>query len=299
MSRDLVLPPERAGHAAPPDLAERRDQMAQALAAGMWKTGIAAEPVALGGRETLRFAPERRARGVVLVLHGGGFSLGAPEINGAFCEALVRQCGVEAFALRYRLAPDHPFPAGVSDAWAALQALSESRPGEPLIVCGDSAGGGLAGAVAVLNGEQPISAIDALVLLSPWLDLTVSAATFDTHAETDPLFSKARAQSASQMYLQGEDPLHPLASSFHADVARFPPTLIVVGSGEVLLEDSIGMAAKLRESGVPVTLEVIEGMDHVAVTRGLTLPGAAECLAHVTAFINAALVPQAEAEHMR
>jgi epsilon-lactone hydrolase len=296
MSRAVVLPPERTGHAAPSDLAECRQQMARGLAANIWKTGMAAEPITLGGREALRFSPQGQPRGVVLVLHGGGFSLGAPEINGAFCEALVRQCGVEAFALRYKLAPDHPFPAGVSDTWAALTALRQSRPGVPLIVCGDSAGGGLAGAVAVLSGEDAVSAMDALVLLSPWLDLTVSAATFDANADTDPFFSKSRAQSASQLYLQGEDPLHPLASPLHADVAGFPPTLIVVGSGEVLLEDSLGMAAKLRESGVPVTLEVIDGIDHVAVRRGLTLPGAAECLAHVTAFVDGALVAEADAE---
>ncbi|WP_319641339.1 alpha/beta hydrolase [Novosphingobium sp. JCM 18896] len=243
--------------------------------------------IVVGGREALLFeAADVPSRATLLHLHGGGFRQGAPEISSAFAEALVRRCGLSVYALRYRLAPEHPFPAGLSDAWSALEALRQLHGDRPLIVCGDSAGGGLAAGLAAINGSREDMLIDGLVMLSPWLDLTVSAPTYRSNAASDPLFSADTAETAALLYLQGTPADHPLASPLHASVHGFPPTLIVTGRGEVLLEDSIRMDARLRAEGVQSTLEVIAGMDHVAVTRGLTLPGAAQCLDHVTHFID-------------
>lgn len=288
MSAGPVLPPEREGRAAPPDLAERRAQMQAAVEAGAWKTAKPPVETMLAGLRTLRFLPEGKPRGYVLQLHGGGFRIGRPEFESFFAEALAGRCGVEVVVPQYRLAPEGPFPAGLNDALTALNALREEVGETPLIVGGDSAGGGLAAGLGVLASEGG-PAIDGLVLLSPWLDLRVSAPAYAANAGTDPMFSKESAAIAAELYLQGFDPAHPLASPLLAPIAAYPPTLVSVGTGEVLADDSLRFHEKLNAAGLASTLSAIYGMEHVAVVRGLDLPGSPETFAAVVAFVEAIL----------
>lgn len=278
----IELPPERSGHPAPADLAERRKGMDAALAAGVWATATPPVEAILGGRRALRFKPKVAARGTVLHLHGGGFRLGGPEMEGPLAEALAERCGVEVVAPQYRLAPEHPFPCGLADVLATLTALRDEIGDGPLVLSGDSAGGGLAAALAVLGTVR----IDGLVLLSPWLDTTVTAPSFAQNAATDDMFSQESADTAARLYLQGHDPMHPLASPLHAPITVFPPTLISVGLGEVLRDDALRFHDKLQAMGAPSELIALEGMEHVAVVRGLDMPGAAETFEAIAAFID-------------
>jgi len=288
VSAAVTIPPERAGRAPPADLAERRAQMQAAVDAGVWKTVRPPVETSLAGLRTLRFAPGRAKRGYLLQLHGGGFRIGRPEFESLFAEALADRCGVEVVVPQYRLAPEGPFPAGINDALAALTALRAEIGDAPLIVGGDSAGGGLAAALGVLAGAGEV-VIDGLVLLSPWLDLRVSAPAYAANAATDPMFSKESADIAAELYLQGFDPAHPLASPLLAPIAAWPPTLISVGTGEVLADDSLRFHEKLIATGAASTLSVIDGMEHVAVVRGLDLTGSRETFAAVAAFVDGIL----------
>ncbi|MDR2857627.1 MAG: alpha/beta hydrolase [Novosphingobium sp.] len=289
MSREIALPPLREGRAAPPDLAERRGQMQAAVDAGAWKTIRPPVEEHFAGLRTLRFKPDGAPRGYMLQLHGGGFRIGRPEFESLFAEALAVRCGIEVVVPQYRLAPESPFPAGLADALAALQALRVEAGDMPLIVGGDSAGGGLAASLGVLTAAGDGPQIDGLVLLSPWLDLRVTARAYAANAATDPMFSKESADVAAELYLQGFDPAHPLVSPLLAPIDTWPPTLISVGTGEVLVDDSRLFHDKLVAAGVPVELSAIDGMEHVAVVRGLALPGSAETLAAVAAFVERVL----------
>ncbi|MET0238959.1 MAG: alpha/beta hydrolase [Sphingobium sp.] len=280
---DLELPAERPGHAPPPAIAASREAMAAAMAAGHWRTHPAPAEQMLGGVRVLRFRPPGEVRGQVLHFHGGGYRLGAPEIVGPYAAALAERCGVEVLCPAYRLAPDDPFPAGVNDGLAVLTALAG---GGPLFLSGDSAGGGLAASLAVLANARGL-ALAGLVLLSPWLDLSVSAASYAANGATDPLFSYDSAKLAADLYLQGLAADHVLASPLLAPGDAFPPTLISVGDGEVLLDDSLSMAERLGAAGTPVDLTIVPGMTHTAVVRGLTLPGSPETFERVAAFIDA------------
>lgn len=287
MTAVLELPAERRGRACPPELAQRRQGMAGAIAAGMWRTDPPAETLSLGGVRALRFAAPGSARGTVLHLHGGGFRQGCPEMAGPFAAALAARCGVDVVCLAYRLAPEHPFPAGLADAWAALAAL-QATAGRPLILSGDSAGGGLAAALAALSAADAKRPV-ALALLSAWLDLTVTSRFYEINAGSDPLFSRLSATEAAALYLQGASPDHPLASPLFAASAAFPPTFVSVGEGEVLVEDSRRFAAALEKAGVTATLSVVPGMEHTAVVRDPALTGAAETFAALATFIDEVL----------
>jgi acetyl esterase/lipase len=284
------LPAERSGHAAPPELAERRNLMTAALAAGTWRIDAPHNETRLNGVRVLRFtAPGRSARGVVLHLHGGGFRLGCPEMVGPFAAVLAARCSVDVVCPDYRLAPEHPFPCGLRDAWAVMLALSQTGEG-PVILSGDSAGGGLAAALAALSVEQR-QKFAGLVLISPWLDLTVTSNSYDDNAAGDPLFSKAEALKAAALYLQGAAAQDPLASPLFGPVKQFPPTLISVGLEEVLLDDARRFHAKLLAGNADARLSAIAGMQHVAVTRNLSLPGAAKTFEAVATFMDGLALP--------
>ena len=277
----MTLPPDRPGHAAPADLIERRAGLAAAVAAGVWRSDPAPEVVEIGGVRCLRFLPSGEPRGTVLHIHGGAFRLGCPEMIAPFAAALAAACSVSLVCPAYRLAPEHPFPAGLQDAQRVMTALGTGR----LIVSGDSAGGGIAAGLAALVADDA-PPLAGLALLSPWLDLTVSAASFATNAAHDPLFSGEAAREAATLYLQGIAPDDPRASPIFTPVDNFPPTLINVGAGEVLIDDARAFHGRLCAAGITSVLEVIEGMDHVAVTRDLALPGAAQTFGTLAAFIE-------------
>jgi acetyl esterase/lipase len=203
---------------------------------------------------------------------------------GAFAAALAQRCDVEVICPAYRLAPEFPFPSGLADAQSVLLGLgSENKV--PLIISGDSAGGGLAASLAALAVAER-RRVAGLVLLSPWLDLTVTSRSFEVNAATDPLFSRAAAEEAAALYLQGISARDPLASPLFAPVSGFPPTFISIGEEEVLADDGRSFSQLLRSAGVKVTFCPIAAMEHVAVTRNLELPGARETFTAVVRFIE-------------
>ena len=292
----ILLPLERRGHASPPDLIERRAQITAGVISGQWRTDPAPYDTFVGGAgvghaavRALRFRPPGRVRGRVLHFHGGAFRLGCPDMEAAFAAALAARCEVEVVLPAYRLAPENPFPAGLADALAALRTVArEGGVGPhrvPLILSGASAGAGLAAALAVLAVQELIP-IDSLVLVSPLLDLTLSGQSYHVNAQSDPHFSLPSAINAVELYLQGSDPLHPLASPLFAPLYGLPPTLIAVGSGEVLADDGRRFYQQLQAHGVPAALADIPGMEHGAVVRSLHLSGSAEIFAAITDLVD-------------
>ncbi len=288
MSITITIPAEREGREAPADLAERRGQMAAALAAGFLPGPVG--PVAeetIAGRRTLRLSPANGSpRATLLLFHGGGYRLGAPENDARFGERLVEQCGIEVLIPSYRLAPENPFPAGFNDALAVLEEVARTKGSVPLIVGGDSAGGGLAAALAVYCGVNDGPQIDGALLLSPWVDMTITAGSFTENAATDMLFPEASAKIASDTYLQGFDQMHPIASPLFGDVSTFPKTFINVGAGEALRDDSVSLHEKLQAAGISSRLLVVPEMEHVAVVRNPELTGSAESFEAIVEYLE-------------
>lgn len=284
-----ALPPERPGQVAPPALAAQRKAIAAAAASGLWRTDPPPRESLVAGVRVLRFDPPGAPRGVVLHLHGGAFRTGAPEVTAPYAAALAKRCGVGVVCPAYRLAPEHPFPAALRDGAAVLDALQQESA-VPLVIAGDSAGAGLAAtltALAAARGRAPAG----LVLLSAWLDLTLTSPDFATNAATDPVFSRDAAQAARALYLQGAPADAPLVSPLLGDLASFPPTLISVGKGEVLAGDGRKLHARLQAAGVASTLSVVPGMEHVAVTRSFELTGSRATFEVVARFIDDAVMP--------
>lgn len=223
---------------------------------------VTLRPRTLGGRPALDVLVEgAEGDGIILYLHGGGYSIGSARTGANLAAPLARSTGVPAVSLDYRLAPEDPFPAAVDDALAAYRELLES--GQKVVVAGDSAGGGLALALLIAARTAGLPQPAAAVLYSPWTDASLSGDSIDSRGEIDPLFSRAQMAESADWYVGGQDPRDVLASPLFADLTGLPPLLIQVGSAEVLLDDALRLAARAAEYEVDVSLEVIAGAPHV------------------------------------
>jgi acetyl esterase/lipase len=255
------LPPVRdIGYPADTDLGARR-----AGAAGMTPApvpeGVTVTETEVGGVVCVECATAA-PRCTYVHFHGGGYRLGAPAGWTGLAGGLAARLDGRVVVPDYRLAPEHPFPAALHDGAAVYLALAAATE-DPMVVGGDSAGGGLALALAVALRDGGVTPPVALVLVSPWVDLTGAAMSYVANADRDQLFSAESAHEAAALYLQGHDPRDPLASPRFADLHGLPPTVVFVGTEEVLLDDACSLAHALGAAGVRTELHVAAGMQHV------------------------------------
>lgn len=234
--------------------------------------------------------PGARTDAAVLYLHGGGYVIGSPRSHRHLAAAIARAAGTRALLLDYRLAPEHPFPAGLEDAVAAYQwLLAGGVAPARIVVAGDSAGGGLTMATLLALRERGLPRPAAAVCISPWVDLTNSAASYATKAAVDPIVTLDSIALLTQAYIGTGDPKQPLVSPLYADLRNLPPLLIHVGSDEVLLDDALGLAARARTAGVDVTIREWPAMIHVWHWFLSMLDEADQAVADIGAFVKARL----------
>ena len=206
------------------------------------------------------------ANKVILYCHGGGYTCGGLEYAGILGTKFTAHTGLAVLAFAYRLAPENKYPAALEDAvhmWRYLKRVGIKA--EDIIVAGDSAGGNLALELCLYLKKQQEKLPLALVLLSPWTDMTASSPTYESEAENDPIVSRTYVHNARTAYLGTDDADYkdPDYSPLFADFEGFPPTLIQVGKNEVLRHDSEALAAKMKKNGVHVKLQVFKAGWHV------------------------------------
>ena len=199
-----------------------------------------------------------------LSLHGGGYVLGSSASGRPLAAQLAEATSAVVYSLDYRLAPEHPCPAAIDDSTAAYQwLLDQGIPPHQIAFVGDSAGGGLTMATLVKLRDHGLPMPAGAVCISPWVDLTLTASSLSSNADSDPQVSLQGLQEMAVHYLNGLNAASPVASPLFADLAGLPPILIQVGGAEALLDDAGAMDAALRAAGVDSTLEIWDGMIHV------------------------------------
>jgi monoterpene epsilon-lactone hydrolase len=244
--------------------------------------------LAIGSVKAVRVATTQSlADRHVLYLHGGGYINGSPSHYRDFIWRVADATSACVLCIDYRLAPEHPFPAALDDAVAAYRWLlaDGAAPGR-IAVMGDSAGGGLTFATLLRLRDDGLPMPAAAVALSPWTDLALTGESIRTNARAESMLSAEQAPAIASHYLAGADPRNPYVSPLFGDPAGLPPALIQVGSDEVLYDDAVRMADRLRASGCSVALEIWPRMPHGWQLFARVLPEARKAVVRIGAFVQ-------------
>ena len=202
---------------------------------------------------------------IILYCHGGGYTNGGLAYARILAVKFATNLDLEVVDFQYRLAPEHPYPAAIEDAekvWNHLQWIGYGA--KDIILAGDSAGGNLALELCLRLKEQSRILPKAMVLMSPWTDMRLTGNSYNTQADKDPMLTYEYIEAMRGAYLNGaQDYENPSYSPLLADLSKMPPTLIQVGSREILRDDSEGLNKKYCKYGSMSVLEVYQGCWHV------------------------------------
>ena len=236
---------------------------------------------------TLESHENPRTDKIILQLHGGGY-IGAMRNAYRMFAGLYNEVGhgMSVLTIDYRVAPEHPYPAALEDAYVAYQWLLEQGWfSEQIILAGDSAGRTCHGTLSLPEGSGTAASC-GIVAMSPWTDLTASGSPMIPLRER-PAFGKTRDSLLyNKDYIGENDPMNAYISPMFGDFREFPPMLIQVGSYEMLLSDSVGVAAKAREQGVKVRLSIYDGMFHIFQMAAKMLPESKRAWVEIGKFID-------------
>jgi epsilon-lactone hydrolase len=244
-------------------LAEKRAMFDAQMEAIPLAEGCTIESLDLSGVPAERITHTGAAPGkALLYLHGGGYVYGSLQSYRHLVSRFAVAAHVTAYHLDYRLAPEHPYPAALEDAMSAYRRILASGVApENLVVAGDSAGGNLAAALLVKARDEGLPQPAGLYLLSPWLDMSAAGQSYDAVGARDPVVSRKDIEAYAAAFLNGQRD-DALTSPIRADLTGLPPTLIQVGTEEVLLSDSLDFAYRAALAGLDLKLHVWPEMPH-------------------------------------
>jgi acetyl esterase/lipase len=268
------------------ELAEQRELLDQLLASIPVADDVETSEATVGGIPAVRVAtPEARDDRAILYLHGGAYTLGSARGGVGLASEVARRVGAPAYSLEYRLAPEHPYPAGPEDCVTAYRGLIEDglAPSQIALV-GESAGGGLVIAALVRLAAAGLPQPACAAVMSPWVDLTLTSPTLETKASADPALTLAGLRRRGAEYLGDTDAT--AASPLFADLSGLAPLLIQAGSHEILLGDALSLAARVAESDGHVELQVWPGVPHVFQGFAAMLDEGTEALDSLGAFVT-------------
>lgn len=211
---------------------------------------------------------DERRQGVILYLHGGGYTCGGLEYAKGFSSTLAAQCGTRVFCAAYRLAPENRYPAALEDALEAYQyLLAKGYSAAHITLCGESAGGGLCYALCLKLRDLDLPLPCGIIAISPWTDLTASGGSYETNREVDPSMTVQLLDFYASCY--ADDRQDPLVSPLFGDLGSMPPSLIFVGGDEIMLSDAQDLHRKLLASKCKSQLVITPKRWHAYILYGL------------------------------
>lgn len=244
--------------------------------------GVAESTGTVAGVPVRWFRPVAPGPGLIFHVHGGAFVAGSSLAARAHSK-VARSNNAELVSVDYRLAPEHAFPAALDDVWAVYSQVARNRP---TVIIGESAGGGLAMSLTRRACDEGAEPPKGLVTLFPWADLANVSGSFPVNEHRD-LLSRAGLDRSAAAYAGDRELTAPLISPLYGSFGGFPPTLIIVGTHDCLLDDSRKVAARMRAAGVDTTLVEVPGGFHGFVL--LPVPEAAVARCRIASFVESAL----------
>ncbi len=230
------------------------------------------------------FKPEKETDKLIIYLHGGCFVLGSVKSHQSLVSHLSEHLALPMLFIEYSLAPEKPFPSAIDDIENVYKQILAKYNTHDIILMGDSAGAGLAISVLSRLAEKNIKLPTYLLMLSPWIDLACRNNSLIKNKDQDPVLTKQSLQNYTSMYIGN-------ANLFDANPIEtineiFPPTLILVGSGEILLDDSKSIYNKIAGFQGEVKLTIYENQNHVWVLENIHLEESKKAIKEIKEFIS-------------
>lgn len=239
---------------------------------------------------------DERRKGVLLYLHGGGYTCGDIDYAKGVASTLASLCGIQVFCAAYRLAPENRYPAALDDALSAYRYLLEKGfAANQITLCGESAGGGLCYCLCLRLKELGLPLPAAIIAISPWTDLTASGASYQTNQAADPTMTAQILRYYADCYT--DDFKNPLVSPLFGDLSQMPPSLLFVGGDEIMLDDTRLLHGELIKQGCHSQLVIAPERWHAYLLYDLKENEGD--IKTINAFLNKYLGPQNKLKWMR
>ena len=226
--------------------------------------------------------PQHRANGLIVSLHGGGYIVGPGAAHWGWFSTLCRETSQAGLLIRYSRAPEATYPTALNEVLGVVRTLVG-----PWQLIGDSAGGGLGLATAFSLRDAGEEMPTAMVLSSPWLDITMAHPEQAANAHIDPMMGIPALDHYAQAYAGGTDRAHPHLSPLNGDPIGLPPMLITVGTAELFLFETRDWKAKCDAVGTPCEVIEMDGAIHDFAIMLALMPEAREVLPAQAAFLTA------------
>ena len=232
-------------------------------------------------------APENRNRLLVNV-HGGGYVSFAGRACLTEAVVMAHYSKTQVLSIDYRMPPDHPFPAAVDDTVAVWKEVLKTHPAKNLALFGTSAGGGLTLATILRLKELHLPLPAAILAGTPWSDLTKTGDTYFTNEYIDNVLGSEDGQldAASKLYAGSHDRKEPLLSPVYGDFSGFPPTILISGTRDLFLSDTVRVHQKLLKAGVEAQLLVFEAASHAEYLVVPDSPESADAFTEAARFLD-------------
>jgi acetyl esterase/lipase len=234
-----------------------------------------------------RIAPEHKNHLFVHV-HGGGYVLEGGDSSVTEAVVVAASSGIRALSIDYRMPPDAPFPAAVDDTIAVYREVLKTRQPGQIAIGGTSAGGGLSFAAIHQMKSLNLPVPGAIFAGTPWADLTKTSDTLYSLEGIDRILVSydGLVESLALFYADGQDLKNPLISPLYGDFNGFPPTILVSGTRDMFLSDTVRAHRKLRDAGVTADLHVFEGLSHAGYLVAAGAPESISTFQEVSMFFK-------------
>lgn len=233
--------------------------------------------------------PEENSKRILFHLHGGGYVFNGGETGLGEAILMAYHGKINVISVDYRMPPDFPFPAALDDAVTAyIEVLKTYKPSS-IGIFGTSAGGGLTAATVLKLRDLGVPLPGAVGLGTPWADLTKTGDTCSTNEYIDDVLIQYNGllQACARLYSGAHDMKDPLISPVYGDFSKgFPPSILISGTRDMLLSDTVRMHRKLRKAGIDADLQVFEGMSHAQYILVFTSPESKEAFQEIASFFG-------------
>jgi monoterpene epsilon-lactone hydrolase len=275
------------------DLQKRQDEaQARALQTLKQKLLVTVSEEKIAGVRTYRvkpaaIAPENRNR-ILVHVHGGAYVLGGGESAATEAVLMAHFGKIEIVSVDYRMPPDFPYPAALDDALAVWKEVAKSRNPGRIGLFGTSTGGGMTLALVLKLKELKLPLPGAIMAGTPWADLTKTGDTYFTNELVDNVLGSndGLLEAAARLYAGTHNLKEPLLSPVYGDLSGFPPTILLSGTRDLFLSNTVRVHQKLLRAGGVAELLVFEGQSHAQYMSAPEAPETADAWTQVASFFS-------------